>query len=436
MHALNGNIADWQVARLSFLLGLVPLVPLVYHTEQELEQTVTVVLESAAVATGEILDEVGSSARLVVRVIFQLSFFVILTVLWAVTRAWRNRLMHALVGNIPCKLLELTKDGESTKGSRTTYKVWISEEGGRNGCSCRVFLDEGTCGHIDAAVSAAKEQGILETKLRFTSTAAERGLAALGSPSTQVRPTSTAASCLPFDAIAKKARGLVAAKKEEKKREETGCFGGIASKGSDSKKEPVPPAETLAIEDGPAVAENLSQAQVAYLVNSSALEEAVEIMKKAKVGWQICVRAYSFDQPDLVSALKEAASRGAACKLISDQSQANGKTKNQVQSVKEVQSAGVQVRLACGSSVNAAYQSDGRAVRVGRGLMGLHHAKSLLATSPAETIVLARSCNFTTSSKANQEAGVKLILKKGSPFQKSWEDEFCKSLRSGDAGGI
>ena len=146
VHALNGNIACWQVARLSFLLGMAPLVPLVYRTEQELEQTVTVVLESAAVATGEILDEVGSSARLVVRVIFQLSFLVILTVLWAVTRAWRNRLMHALMGNVPCKLLELTKDGESTwevKGSRATYKVWISEEGGRNGCSCRVFLDEG-----------------------------------------------------------------------------------------------------------------------------------------------------------------------------------------------------------------------------------------------------------------------------------------------------
>ena len=432
VHALNGNVA-WQVARLSFLLGLVPLVPLVYHTEQELEQTVTVVLESAAVATGEILDEVGSSARLVVRVIFQLSFFLILTVLWAVTRAWRNRLMHALVGNIPCKLLELTKDGESTcevKGSRSAYKVWISEEGGRSGCSCRVFLDEGTCGHIDAAVSAAREQKILEPKVRFTSTAAERGLAALGSPSTQIRPTSTGASCLPFDAIAKKARGLVAAKKEEKKREESGCFSGIASKGS--KKEPVLPAETLAIEDGPVVSENLSQAQVAYLVNSAALEEAVEIMNKAKVGWQICVRAYSFDQPDLVSALKEAASRGAACKLISDQSQANGKTKNQVQSLKEVQSAGVQVRLACGSSVNAAYQSDGRAVRAGRVLMGLHHAKSLLATSPTETIVLAGSCNFTTSSKANQEAGVKLILKKGSPFQKSWEDEFCKSFEGAE----
>ena len=39
------------------MLSLVPLVPLVYHTEQELEHSVSVVLESAAVATGEVLDE-------------------------------------------------------------------------------------------------------------------------------------------------------------------------------------------------------------------------------------------------------------------------------------------------------------------------------------------------------------------------------------------
>ena len=44
---------------------------------------------------------------------------------------------------------------------------------------------------------------------------------------------------------------MVAAKKEEKKGEETGCFGGTTSKGS--RKEPAPSAETLAIEDAPAV---------------------------------------------------------------------------------------------------------------------------------------------------------------------------------------
>ena len=44
---------------------------------------------------------------------------------------------------------------------------------------------------------------------------------------------------------------MVSTKKEEKKREEVGCFRSFTSKGS--KKEPPPPVETLAIEDAPGV---------------------------------------------------------------------------------------------------------------------------------------------------------------------------------------
>ena len=44
--------------------------------------------------------------------------------------------------------MELNKEGESVwevKGSRASYKVWISDHGDHNACSCRAFLDEGTC---------------------------------------------------------------------------------------------------------------------------------------------------------------------------------------------------------------------------------------------------------------------------------------------------
>ena len=58
-HALNGN----YFARLIPLLAL-PLMPLVSRTEQELEQTIAVVLDSAAVATSEVVSELGSSGRL------------------------------------------------------------------------------------------------------------------------------------------------------------------------------------------------------------------------------------------------------------------------------------------------------------------------------------------------------------------------------------
>ena len=87
--------------------------------------------------------------------------------------------MHALSGNIPCKLIELS-NGESTWEVRK-YRVWLGNDG--QACSCRAYLNE--C------------LGIIETKVRFTLTAKDRGLAALGSPSsTQVRPTASGASCL------------------------------------------------------------------------------------------------------------------------------------------------------------------------------------------------------------------------------------------------
>ena len=57
--------------------------------------------------------------------------------------------MHALSGNIPCKLIELS-NGESTWEVRK-YRVRL-----RKDCqarSCRAHLNEGTCGHIDAAVA-------------------------------------------------------------------------------------------------------------------------------------------------------------------------------------------------------------------------------------------------------------------------------------------
>ena len=196
-------------------------------------------------------------------------------------RSCRNRLMHALSGNIPCKLIELS-NGESTWEVRK-YRVWLGKDG--QACSCRAYLNEGTCGHIDAAVNAAKQQGIIETKVRFTPTAKDRGLAALGSPSAQVRPTASGVSCLPFDAIAKKARDLVSTKKEEKK-DEVGCFG-LTSKGS-SKEQSAPPVETLAIEDAPAVivdaekgSKNCGVEELIYLDGKEALDRAVTTMQMA-----------------------------------------------------------------------------------------------------------------------------------------------------------
>ena len=85
---------------------------------------------------------------------------------------------------------------------------------------------------------------------------------------------------MPFDAIAKKARGLVAAKKEETKGEETGCFGRSTSKAA-------PPAETLAIKDAPAVtvdaekSGNCGVLELDYLEGKEALNRIVVIINGA-----------------------------------------------------------------------------------------------------------------------------------------------------------
>ena len=387
----------------------------------------------------------AQSARQVVRVLFQTILFVFLAILWAVTRSCRNRLMHALSGNIPCKLIELS-NGESTWEVRK-YRVWLGKDG--QACSCRAYLNEGTCGHIDAAVDAAKQQGIIETKVRFTPTAKDRGLAALGSPSAQVRPTASGASCLLFDAIAKKARDLVSTIKKEEKKDEVGCFG-LTSKGS-SKEQSAPPVETLAIEDAPAVivdaekgSKNCGVEELIYLDGKEALDRAVTMLESAGRGAEVYVRAYSFDQPDVVQAVQAALVRGSKVWVVTDGSQARGSTKMQLQAVKMIREAGALVRLCCGGSVSTAYGEDKRDVRVGGKLKGLHHAKTVLvryfhdfrkssrSTLPSTQCVIG-SCNFTTSSKANAEAGVFLRLSRGSTFEKDWIHAFEACYQSGES---
>ena len=68
------------------------------------------------------------------------------------------------------------------------------------------------------------------------------------------------------------------------------------------------------------------------------------------------------------------------------------------------------MRLAHGTSIKSAYTEDDRDVRMGAGLRGLHHAKSILLEAPSGPELVAGSLNFTTSSKANSELGVRFSL--------------------------
>ena len=95
--------------------------------------------------------------------------------------------------------------------------------------------------------------------------------------------------------------------------------------------------------------------------------------------------------------------------------------------------AGVDIRLATGKSVRDAYMSDNRDVRVGSGLQGLHHAKSILvlrASSAAELVV--GSTNWTTSSRANRECGLFLkFTSSRANFVRDWVADFDAAYDSG-----
>ena len=85
-----------------------------------------------------------------------------------------------------------------------------------------------------------------------------------------------------------------------------------------------------------------------------------------------------------------------------------------------------------GNSVNAAYEGDGRGVKVGGKIKGLHHAKTLLCMGPSGSARLViGSCNFTTSSKANREAGVVIQCKEGDQLLKDWQQSFDDAFAAG-----
>ena len=94
------------------------------------------------------------------------------------------------------------------------------------------------------------------------------------------------------------------------------------------------------------------------------------------------------------------------------------------------------IRLTTGKSVRDAYMNDNREVRVGSGLQGLHHAKCVLvlrASSAAELIIASTNwTNWTTSSRANREAGVQLkFASHRARTIRDWVADFEASSRSG-----
>ena len=331
--------------------------------------------------------------------------------------------------------------GEATfaaQGKRTQamHKVWIRSASKEAACGCKAFLQEGTCGHCDAAVQAAIQMGIVkadssaaapevEPPAELRSRVIARGLAAL--------PTQ---EC--FSGLAAKSR-------------EISCLSGLLNRGGSSPGAPAATSVALAV-PAPAAAtaargqrrnkapkpesSGLAAPEVAYLAGDSYVAAGLDALAKTKSRDKVFLRAYSFDAPAVLEALEAACARGASCSLIADASRCS-KTKLQWQSLKRVATAGVNVRLATGRSVRDAYVSDGRGAAVGAGLKGLHHAKALLVVGEKAAELVVGSLNWSTSSKANSECGLRLAVASDAPvvtdFIRDFEAVFAGASTLDDA---
>ena len=174
---------------------------------------------------------------------------------------------------------------------------------------------------------------------------------------------------------------------------------------------------------GPSI-KNPSSCEAEFLTGGPYIKAAQSLLAAGTRGEDtIYVRAYSFDCPVCVEGIETSLAKGAGVRVIADASQCQ-RTKLQRQVLKRLSAAGAEVRVACGTSVRDAYAQDGRGARVGSGIQGLHHSKALCLLRPDGAVMLVGSLNFTTSSKANSETGLRLETAKAHPATVSFVEEF------------
>ena len=425
-HICTGNISAW--AGVAAALAA----PVLFSVQRGSVGVVDDTLAAVAQQSADLIHEVGTEAARTVQVagraLSVITLILCAAATWFVARAVLNRLIHALKGNtLPAVLVELI-GGEATfavegKRSRAMHKVWIRLDSRQSACGCRAYLQEGTCGHCDAAVQAAVQMGLVRPEqaaaapegshpAELSSRVIAKGLAAL--PDREC-----------FSGLAAKSREL-------------SWLSGLMKRGGSSPGAPagttvalsVPASAAATAAQGPrrnkasrADSTGRGGQEIAYLAGDAYIAAGISVLATAKSRDKVMLRAYSFDAPSVLEALEAAVARGASCSLIADASQCS-KTKLQWQSLKRVATAGVSVRLASGRSVRDAYVSDGRGAAVGAGLKGLHHAKALLVIGDKTAELVVGSLNWSTSSKANSECGLRLAVASDAPVVTDFVRDF------------
>ena len=139
----------------------------------------------------------------------------------------------------------------------------------------------------------------------------------------------------------------------------------------------------------------------AVLDGVTAQEVAIKVIGRAR---SFClVMAFTFDRQDIVDALKKAKERGVGVILVIDRAfTLSCKTKECMPRLQELEAHGIIVRLASGHSAKQEYRAVGRSYG-GRGIV---HGK--VVHTESESVI--GSCNWTTSSRTNEEVSLHVKL--------------------------
>lgn len=171
---------------------------------------------------------------------------------------------------------------------------------------------------------------------------------------------------------------------------------------------------------------------MALMTSKESHKMACFLSSRAKPGSLLVVLAYTFDLLELAEALIDASRRGAGVQVIADyRTTLGGNTRDQVQRLRALRSAGIAVLLASGIEIQPEYAAVNRSVRTGQ---GIQHSKVLRM----DEYLIVGSANWTTSSKCNVETcalvqleaegrkefdrRVELILRRSTPLTPEVED--------------
>lgn len=424
-HALNGN--GFSFGSKATLVLAAFLAPVVRRVQLEMEE----IVETGSEAFQVVIAEGGEELASFIETVFSTARFAIVgLVFWWVSRKVANVMMHMAHGNATPRLVQF--DGNvstwEVKGTRGVHRVRIA--GRAPGCACREFLRTGTCDHVEVALAAHKKLvGPQSAEASAASTALARGKAA-----TEGRSVESLGLSACFQGLVEKAKGLRSEAQpgssgdqgqqlREPEESQTPEF--AVRKERENKPrlalEDVSPWTGVALSRGGRGSQD-QELNVQLLINKESQEAILSALQTLK-GGEVIATAYTLDQPDLVEGLLVL---GGSARLVVDKGQSHGtRTKLQFQSLQQLVRGGVRVRVVSGSHLAAVYSADNRDTsRIGKGQRGIQHSKTFAISKDGQFQLIIGSCNWTTASRSNAEAGVLLTGSCGHEVYQQYTENF------------